>query len=189
MPRLWNTSKMKKLETKHNGTVYEFPPTTSPKDAIPIYYKDVVNHLIYKLMPKGLVELPEESTPEQEKKLYILGMKRRRSLLKDILVHYQTANNERGSRNQGKIEPNDTEVEAVKEIRLIEQELDAIDGPSKEDRALVSDYFEKQVTEDDIDSTQKEIIDDGVNQPELASVGAETKKRVGRPQKAQSLKA
>jgi len=183
MPKLWNTSKISAIESKFDGNIYEF----EPNEKKPIYFKDVINHLIYKLMDKGLVELSDEITPEDEKKLYILGIKRRRSLLKDILVQYQTVNNERASKNLGKIEPNEVEVSAVKEIRFIEKELSEIDGPNKEDRALVSEYFKKEIKGEDVESTQTEIEDDGINAPELSNE-QEPKKQRGRPPKAESLK-
>lgn len=183
MPKLWNTSKTSRLETRFDGAVYEFLPNEKKS----IYYQDIVNHLVYKLRDKGLVELPDDVKPEEEKKQYIEGTKRRRHLLKDILVQYQTVNNERVAKNQGKIEPNELEVAAVKEIKFIEEELDLIDGPSKEDRALVSDYFKKEVTEKDIADRQTEVIDDGINRPVLSNED-EPKKKTGKPQKATSLK-
>jgi len=183
MPKLWNTSKVASLETRFDGNVYEFLPNEKKS----IYYQDIVNHLVYKLRDKGLVELPDDVKPEEEKKHYLSGIKRRRLVLKDILVQYQTVNNERVAKNQGRIEPNELEVAAVKEIRFIEKELGELDAPSKEDRELVSGYFEKEVTEKDIEDRQTRVIDDGINRPKLSNED-EPKKQRGRPPKAASLK-
>lgn len=163
MPKLWNTSKVSKIESKFDGTVYEF----EPNEKKPIFYRDIINHLIYKLMAKGLVELPDDATPEVEKRLYISGIKRRRSVLKDVLVQYQTVNNERVAKKLGRIEPNQVEVDAVKEIRSIEEELTEIDGPDKEDRDMVKDYFQSEIKEKDVEATRNDIEDDGINQPKL----------------------
>lgn len=154
MPILWNISKTASLEAKFDGIAHVFKPNEKKK----FYLPDLVNHLVYKLAAKGLVLVPDdESDADRISELYLAGLRRRRAVLHDVVVQFQTANNERKASQKGQIEPSPYEIACVKEIKDIDAEIKNLTKASKADVDLVNEYLQTAGTTKDIEETMSRI--------------------------------
>lgn len=154
MPHLWNISKTATLEAKFDGIPHVFKPEEKKK----IFLPDLVNHLVYKLAPKGLVMVPDdEKDADKITALYLAGLRRRRSMLHDVIVQFQTANNERKAAQKGQIEPSPYEIECVKEIKAIDAEIKNLTQASKADVDLVNEYLQTEGTSKDVDDAMSRV--------------------------------
>ena len=149
---LYNTSD-RTIEARYDGKPYTFAPGEKKN----FYDPSEINHLVYKLEDYGLVQMMEGTSKEDEAKLFIEGLRKRRHLLDFRVRNYRTMNKERESNKLSPEPPSDLIIETVDEIEMIDAKLKSLlaDKYSKVDSYMKTQEFEN--TEEKIQEQTKTL--------------------------------
>jgi hypothetical protein len=139
--RLFNASKQD-LEAMYDGQIYNFGPCQS----LDFYDKVTASHILMKLEPYGVVEMPEKDLEEKAIETFELkGLRRRWQTLDMRLREWRTMNKEREAGKLSAMQPTDLIIETCKELDEIEKRLEII---QKDDRDLVHRRLNEQATKE-----------------------------------------
>lgn len=138
---LLNTSK-KPIEAKFDGVITSFGPREKKR----VDSRTQGDHILFKLQPYGLVELPdtvEFLTAKDDSKTVepylIRGMRERRKMLDKVVQNFRTMNKEREAAKLAADIPGDYVIACVKEIKEIDELLKALKA---DDIKAVDDYLQ-----------------------------------------------
>lgn len=137
---LLNTS-TKTLETKFDGQLV----IIKPGEKKILLDRVQAEHVLFKLMDYGLVEIPDrtevhEAAPDSElmAPFYVKGLQMRRKYLNNVVQNFRTMNKEREAAKLSSEQPSDFIVECVKEIRDTDTKLAALRA---DDLSIVEKYL------------------------------------------------
>lgn len=164
---LWNTTKAT-LESKFDGRISIFKPGERKR------FHDRIEgqHLLFKLSPKGMVELPDTDdmmTAKLDSKelepFLITGLKARRKTLDGVVQNFRVKNKEREASKLASEPPDDHVINCVKEIKAIDETMKSLKA---DDYNLVDDYLGKKSevvadTDKDIKDSQEGVERDGAS--------------------------
>lgn len=143
------------LETKFDGQVVKFKPLEKRR----MQSAAEGNHVIFKLIDKGLVELKDdyahaEASPESELLLpfYIKGLRKRRETLAKVVQNFRTMNKEREKAGLSSEQPTPSVIQNVKDIKALDIELARLQA---DDFKMVNEFL----AADDTAQTEKDIKD------------------------------
>ncbi|MCG3176998.1 MAG: hypothetical protein MOGMAGMI_01962 [Candidatus Omnitrophica bacterium] len=153
---LWNTTKAT-LESKFDGRISIFKPGERKR------FHDRIEgqHLLFKLSPKGMVELPDTDDmmaakldSKELEPFLINGLKARRKTLDGVVQNFRVKNKEREAAKLASEPPDDHVINCVKEIKAIDETMKSLKA---DDYNLVDDYLGKKA--DVVKDTDQEIKD------------------------------
>ena len=151
---LYNTTKAT-LEGKFDGRITIFTPGERKR----FYDRTEGQHLLFKLSPKGMVELPDTDemfTAKPDSKelepFLITGLKARRRTLDGVVQNFRVKNKEREAAKLASEPPDDHVINCVKEIKAIDGVMQTLKA---DEYGMVDDYLSKK--SEDVKDTDKEI--------------------------------
>lgn len=156
---LWNTTQHE-IESKFDGKISLFKPKEKKR------FYDLVegSHILLKLEPYGVVEIPDrDDLTEKILEPYLVkGLQSRLNTHNKVIQNFRTMNKEREAAKLSADMPSDDIVDKVKECNSIKDQLKALKA---DELSMVDKYLSETESEDaqrNIDDTFVRIEKDGV---------------------------